>query len=160
MNPYFIGLAALIAFGAGWEGNGWRLDAKYQAEAKTQLTVNAQALAALTAERDVLSGKLTAANDDSLKKLKEAQHETNRLRTATTGDVGLRVAAVCPAPGTPPKATGYASVDSGTGAELAPTARSAYFDLRDGIDRASAQLSACQGELRLRQDIPAPPESP
>ena len=140
MRPYLILGVLLAAFGAGWAGNGWRLDAKYQAEQTAQLRANAKALAALTTERDALSAKL-----------REAQNETTRLRNATPGTVVLRVAAKCPAAGSTAQTASNPGVDTGTGAELAGTSRQAYFNLRDGIDYATGQLTACQGQLRLRQ---------
>jgi len=141
----------LAAFGAGWAGNGWRLDAKYQSEAKAQLKASIKALEVLTDERDALSAKLTAADDAATAKLREAQNETARLRNATPGTIVLRVAAKCPAAGNSAKTASYPGVDTGTGAELAGTARQAYFNLRDAIDYATGQLNACQAELKLRQ---------
>lgn len=102
-------------------------------------------------ERDRLNAKLTAANDKNTQDLRTYQDETNRLRgLLLAGSGGLRIAASCPpTPGT----AGSARVDSGAGAELDPIARHSYFALRDGIDRATAQLAACQEQLKLRTQI-------
>lgn len=147
MNPRLL-LAAgaiLASFACGWMVNGWRMDA----EALEAAEHAAEALRERTAERDALAASLRASNDQHAAKLKGAQDETNRLRDCLrSGTCGLRIGARCPAPETP-AATG---VDSGAGAVLDRAAESAYFALRDGIDRASAQLEACQAELKLRSN--------
>lgn len=99
-------------------------------------------------ERDELAGKLTAANDKHSDDLRTHQNETNRLRgLLLAGSGGLRIAASCPET---PGPAGSTRMDSGAGAELGPTARQSYFALRDGIDRATSQLAACQEQLKLR----------
>jgi len=150
------GLCLVLGFSAGWGVNGWRLDAKYSHEAEARAQAAAKQLATLTADRDAKAAALTVANDRHMKELQGAQNETNRLRDCLrSGTCGLRIAATC-SPAQTPGATAAPSVDSGAGAELAETARRAYFALRDGIDRAGSQLAACQDELRLR----AAPSSP
>lgn len=142
--------AASVAFGSGWAVNGWRLNAKHDREAREVAEVTRVTLAQRTAERDALQARLTASDDAERKKLQEAQDETNRLRDCLrNGTCGLRIAAKCPA--RLPQADPVPSVDTGTGAELDRPAEQAYFALRDGINRASAQLAACQKELTLRQ---------
>lgn len=143
-------ITALLAFGGGYKVADWRLTGQYDAERLTASQRAAEALADLTADRDALAGKLAAANDQHFDDLVKAQNETNRLRDALASRaIGLRIAATCPRLDAAPSAPSP-GVDTGTGAELDPTARQAYFTLRDGIDRASAQLAACQDELRLR----------
>lgn len=140
-------LALIGGFSGGWAANGWRLEAQY-ADAASKVAKEAKdALTAAMTERDELAKKLTETNDAALAELQGAQNETNRLRDCLrAGTCGLRVAAKCPeGSGTP-----GASVDINAGAELAESARQSYFALRDGIDRASAQLSACQSELKWR----------
>lgn len=105
---------------------------------------------ALTDERDALAGQLAAGNDKHLFDLKKAQNENTALR-ARGSLVGLRIAANCPDHRASPQAATDPGVDSRTGAELAADARQDYFALRDGIALASAQLAACQDELKLRQ---------
>lgn len=93
----------------------------------------------------ILAVNLAQANDKNLAQLKASQNETNRLRDCLlTGSCGLRVNAACG----PRLDAASAGVDNGTGAELDATSRRAYFALRDGIDRVTAQLTACQGQLR------------
>ena len=128
--------ALVAAFVAGWTVNGWRGAAK-----ATDAQAHIEAMAA----------RLRASDDLHAAKLQEAQNETNRLRDrVSAGPVRLLVAAKCPADIPLPEAASAPGVDSGTGAELDPAARSAYFALRDGINRAEAKLAACQGELIQR----------
>lgn len=148
-------IAALAAaFGGGWTINGWRLDATYQAEANQRSKAAARQLDAAYTERDAKAAALTTANDRNTTKFREAQHATNTFRDCIAdGTCGLRIAATCPpaANNQDPTAPG---VDNGAGAELAAIARRPYFALRDGIDRASAQLAACQDELKIRSPAP------
>ena len=125
--------ALVAAFVAGWTVNGWRGAAKAM-----DAQVHIEAMAA----------RLRASDDLHAAKLQEAQNETNRLRDrVSAGPVRLLVAAKCP---DVPQAASAPGVDSGTGAELDPAARSAYFALRDGINRAETKLAACQAELTER----------
>ena len=144
------GLVLLAAFLAGAAINGWRIEAKYAGQADDA----AKALKTMQDERDVLSKKLTESNDTHAKALKKAQDETNTLRNGIdSGAYSLRIKAKCPEIHVVPQAPSPTRVDSGAGAELDSDARRAYYTLRSGIDRASAQLAACQGELRLRTEI-------
>lgn len=146
-------VVGVVAFGGGYKVADWRLTGQYTAEKLEANQEAAKALADMTAERDALAGKLSAANDKHTNELRNAQNETNRLRDRlNAGSSGLRIAAICPGPRLDSQAASPARVDTGTGAELDSTARRAYFALRDGIDRASAQLAACQDELRLRTE--------
>jgi len=137
-----LGAPALVvaAFFGGWTVNGWRLDAR-GADAAQAATV---ALQTSVRQREALALKLSQANDAALSELQGAQSETNKLRDCLrAGTCGLRVAAQCP------EATAAsAGLDIGAAAELTPNAGRAYFALRDGIDRASSQLSACQALIR------------
>lgn len=157
MPPDFksLALVALIvgvfAFGGGYKVADWRLTGQYTAEKLEASQAAAKALADMTADRDLLAGKLSAADDKHTNELRNAQNETNRLRDRLANSSnGLRIAATCPESRLDPQAASGAHVDTGTGAELDSTARRAYFALRDGIDRASAQLAACQDQLTLR----------
>jgi len=143
--------ALLFAFGGGYKVADWRLTGQHTAEKLEASQEAATALAAMTADRDDLAEKLAAANDKRLNYLRAAQNETNSLRDRMRdGTIGLRIAGNCPRLDARPENSPGARVDIGGGAELDTTARRAYFALRDGIDRATAQLAACQDELRLR----------
>lgn len=134
-------LIIALAFCTGWLVNGWRMDARTTKQAEA----SARALQVAIKQRDSLSVQLAKTNDDALKKLQGAQNETNHLRDCLrVGNCGLRIAARCPAP---PTAAPGAGVDSGDAAQLTAASGLAYFALRDGIDRATAQLTACQGLL-------------
>lgn len=144
-------LAAALAFGAGWSVNGWRLGQAHEAQARQASEQARETLRLMTESRDRLAADLKASDDIHAAKLQEAQNETNRLRDrVSVGDQRLRVAVRCPAAADVPRAASAPGVDSSAGAELDPTARSAYFALRDGINRAEAKLAACQGELSKR----------
>ena len=146
-------VVGVAAFGGGYKVADWRLTGQYAAEKLEAAKTAAKALADMTDERDKLAGKLSTANDRHTNELRNAQNETTRLRDRlNAGSSGLRIAATCPAARLGTEAASPARVDTGTGAELDSTARRAYFALRDGIDRASAQLAACQDELRLRTE--------
>lgn len=143
-------IVGVAAFSGGYKVADWRIAGKYTAEAldraKRAETARDEAIAAY----EHLAGELAAANNAHAGEMKRAQNETNRLRdNLLAGNVGLRLAGTCPRLGDPQVAPG-ARMDIGTGAELDPIARRAYFALRDGIDRVGAQLAACQTELRLR----------
>lgn len=151
-----VAVALVFAFGWGYKVADWRLTGKYTAEKLEASQAAAFALADMTDARDLIAGKLSASDDLHSADLRKAQSETNRLRD-TLPSGGLRVAATCNSPRLGAQAAGYAVVDSGPRAELDPTARRAYFALRDGIDRASAQLAACQDQLKLRASAITPP---
>ena len=144
-------IAGLLAFAGGYKVADWRLTGQYTAEKLQVAQGAAKALADMTDDRDALAGKLSTANDQHTNELRKAQNETNRLRDRiTNSSSGLRIAATCPGPRLGPQTASSSSVDTGTGAELDPTARQAYFNLRRGIDQVTSQLAACQDELSLR----------
>ena len=144
-------IAGALAFVGGYKVADWRLTAQANEAAAKRSQKALDDLVTMTADRDRLAGLLATANDQHTDELRKAQNETNRLRDRLRdGSIGLRIAGVRPR--LDPQAQGPArpGVDSGTGAELAEPARRAYFSLREGIDRASTQLAACQDELKLR----------
>lgn len=146
-------VVGVAAFSGGYKVADWRLTAQANADALERAQRAEKARDEAIAERDVLAGKLAAANDKHANDLRNAQNETNRLRDRlNAGSIGLRIAGTCPRLAAQAESAPGARVDTGAGAELDSTARRAYFALRDGIDRASAQLAACQDELRLRTD--------
>lgn len=147
---YVKGLVLLAAFVAGAVVNGWRIEAHYAEKEK----VATEALKTAQDERDALSKSLSQSSDKYANELKKAQDETNTLRNGIdSGAYSLRIKAKCPAIPVLPQAPSPTRVDSGAWAELDSDARRAYYTIRSGIDRASAQLAACQGELRLRTEI-------
>lgn len=146
-------VVGVAAFSGGYKVADWRLTAQANAEALERAQRAEKARDEAITERDALAAKLATANDKHANDLRNAQNETNRLRDRlNAGSIGLRIAGTCPRLPSATEAAPGARVDTGTGAELDSTARRAYFALRDGIDRASAQLAACQDELRLRTE--------
>lgn len=151
------GAVALLAAGAAWTAQGWRMDA---ALAKQQSGFD-QAMSAASAEalqrQHELQGKLDAqqerwalAEAKQYKELRNAEVEIERLRAdVDAGRQRLRVRATCPASGTAgvPEAGTASGVDHGATAELDQAARSDYFALRAGIERVTQQLAACQARL-------------
>jgi len=128
--------ALVISFGGGWAANGWRLTSQHQAEKLEQ-----------AAGYEAKVKALSVSNDHHLQNLQDSQNETNRLRDCVhAGTCGLRFNTP-----TAKQSTAGTRMDIEAGAELAGTVGPAYFALREGIDRASTQLEACQDQLRGRQ---------
>ncbi len=146
-------VVGVVAFAGGYKVADWRLTAQANAEALERAQRAEKARDEAIAAYNHLAGELATANDRHTNELRNAQNETTRLRDRlNAGSIGLRIAGTCPRLPSATEAAAGSRVDTGTGAELDSTARRAYFALRDGIDRASAQLAACQDELRLRTD--------
>lgn len=142
-----VGVAAFIG---GYKVADWRLTATANGEALQRANTAMADLVSMTADRDRLAARITASDDTHLHDLKVAQNETNRLRDGLRdGSIGLRLVGGCSGTAET-RGTAGSSVDSGAGEELTETARRSYFALRDGIDYASAQLAACQDQLRFR----------
>jgi len=173
--PYILAALLVVAALVWWnhfissvEAKGYahgydKATAESTAAKLAQAEVNRRAFAKLLSDRDAKAALLTTANDTALKQLGDSRHETARLRDSlASGTVGLRINATCPQsqPRLGPQVTNDPSVDIGTGARLDKVAERSYNALRDGINQAAAQLSACQGELKIRQGIPASPVSP
>lgn len=101
--------------------------------------------------RDDLATALSSIDTRQNAKLKDAENENSRLNSCLRrGTCGLRVAAVCPIPGSvmPTAATG-GGVDSGAGARLDAGAEPAYLAVRSGINRVQTKLAACQQSLSV-----------
>lgn len=141
--------AALIGFGAAWYVQGLRWDSDVAAIRHT-------ADQALVVNVDAVNQQLIAsrAQTEEIRKVfldykTGKENETSALeRDVADGIKRLRVKATC-APAVP--ATGTVPGGSGEGtAELTADARSAYWDLRRGLDRQFAELQLCRSELRKR----------
>lgn len=160
MTATLLRYGAAVAAGALLAGLplSWRHDAAMARLERQQAT-------ALAKQSGDAAKRLQAAQDD-LKQRQAAWAETEtrlygELRNAETENASLRadvdagrrrllVRATCPAsPGAGlSDASTAAGVDHGTAAELDPAARPAYFALRDGIKRVTAQLEVCQSRLK------------
>ena len=173
--PYILAVILVVValvwwnrFISGVEAKGYthgydKATAEATAAKLVQAEVNQKAFAALIADKDAKNALLSASDDKHSKALRTSQNETARLRDSlASGTVGLYVNATCPQsqPRLGPQTTSNSSVDIGTGARLDKVAERSYNALRDGINQATAQLAACQGELKIRQDILASPVSP
>ena len=173
--PYILAVILVVAalvwwnrFISGVEAKGYthgydKATAEATAAKLVQAEVNQKAFAALIADKDAKNALLSASDDKHSKALRTSQNETARLRDSlASGTVGLRINATCTQsiPRLGPQASSVPSVDIGTGARLDKVAERSYNALRDGINQATAQLAACQGELKIRQDILASPVSP
>ena len=144
-------ITGALGLTCGYKVADWRLTGEYTAEKLEAAQASAQVINDMITERDDLSDKLSAANDKHSLELREAQDETNHIRDRLHADrIRLRIAATCQDSSIATKTTSGASVDIRTGAELDATSRQDYFSLRDGINQESAQLAACQDELKLR----------
>jgi len=103
----------------------------------------------LTAERDALAARLSTIDAEATAELRKAQNENANLRNRlAVGSVGLRVKAVCPASGEPPRPAEGGSLDTGTTAVLDPSVGQDYSALRENIISTESKLSACQSSLK------------
>lgn len=88
-------------------------------------------------------------------KLRKAQDEINDLRRRVlSGAVELRVSGTCPDTGVS-EAAGGSRVGDGARPRLTERATEGYLQLREGIERVTRQLTACQdilGELKKSPD--------
>lgn len=149
MNPaYGYAAALLIGFGSAWYVQGLRWDTDVQQR-------DLSTAAAISANVEAVNQHLVESRAQTEQIRQEylayregKEHETDSLmRDVAAGKRRLLVAAKCP---TVP-ATG--AVPGGTGegtAELTADSRSAYFELRRGLDRQFAELQFCRSELRKR----------
>lgn len=122
-------------------------------------------------QRDVATAQAIAANVDAVNQhLVKARDETEQIRTvfiqdkansdaqitALQSDVDakrrqLRISAACTT--VQPTGTSTGGATSGT-AELDPTARQAYFNLRRGLADQYTLLKLCRSELTKRSAAP------
>jgi len=156
---YAVALAvgAIVAGGAAWKAQSWRYSAEISAMKAEQLGGVAEAQ---RQAREILERRVAEVGQINERNAKAEWAAYGGMRNAQVQDDGLRadvdagrqrlhVAATCPAAsGGVPKAGAGARVGDGARAELDPAARSDYFALRAGIQRLTAQLSACQAFQR------------
>lgn len=140
--PFPYRLLAILALAAGLLGFGWVKGATHENgvwEARVAKE-RAQAEEADHHHADAIS----RIDQTASAHMKEKDDEIAGLRVAVaTGAVRLRVAAHCPVQ---PAAAG-AGVDHGPGPELDAGAGQHYLAIRAGIERVTAQLTACQAIL-------------
>jgi prophage endopeptidase len=147
LNRYVLigGACFLMGFGAGGIINGWRLNAKIS-------TMEAQQAEAMTEAHEknaLLSQRLAEADSIHTEQLEAANEKNNALmRDVESGRKRLRVKATCPMPDTAPRTR----MGDAASPELDTAARQDYYALRNGIERVTAQLGACQDILRRERE--------
>lgn len=145
---YGYALALLIGASGAWYVQGLRWDndvADRDMAAATAISANVDAVN----QQLIASRAQTEAIRAAFIEYKAGkENETSALeRAVADGTKRLRVKASCPA--VPADGTIPGGAVSGT-AELTADARSAYWDLRRGLDRQYAELQFCRSELRKR----------
>lgn len=154
MNPHLalIGLAVAIGvfIGGYWKGyadadKSAALDAKQ--EQIDRMGVWLKAANEARANADALAAETAAAADKRMKELEHARNENARLRDdVERSRVRLTINGTCS--GAVPLSRPDTGMGDGGACELDPSARSAYFALRDGIAKQYAQLIAAQDRIR------------
>lgn len=150
-------VGALIAGGAAWKAQSWRYGAEI-AEMKSDQA--ARVADSQRQAREILERRVAEVgqiNEQNAKAewaayggMRNAQVQDDALRAdVDAGRRRLYVAATCsPASSGVPEAGTAARLGNGARPELDAAARSDYFALRAGIQRLTAQLSACQAFQR------------
>lgn len=107
----------------------------------------------LKAELDAKNKQFTEAETKHYEELRHAETQIDQLRAdVDAGRQRLLIKARCPVSSDRlPDADTRTSMDYGDTAELDPALRSDYYALRNGIERITKQLAACQDRLRLNQ---------
>lgn len=142
-------IAALIVFCAGYGFAWYTISGHHAAEISAKEEQNAKALTSAHQKAEWIALWASMEETERYNEMRKVEHANNLLADAVARDTKrLRVAATCPLP---ENAAG-ASVDHGRGPELDAGARPAYFALRNGIGRMTAQLGACQNILRLERE--------
>jgi len=127
-----------------------------EANTRTAETLKSIAVTAANKQRelqdelDTEQAKWAAVEAEQYALLRDAEKQNNQLRAdVDAGRKRLRVNATCPASSDRLPETGSsASVDNGAAPELNREARQDYYSLRDGIERVTKQLLACQSRLK------------
>ncbi|AZV94499.1 lysis protein [Pseudomonas sp. S 311-6] len=136
----------------------WRHDAAIAKLERQQATAmaaqSADAAQRLQAAHEELAARQTEWAETEARlygELRNAENDNESLRAdVDAGRRRLLVRAACPASsvtGLPDTSTA-AGLGHGATDELDPAARPAYFALRSGIERVTAQLEACQARLQ------------
>lgn len=139
-------VSGVLSLGWGWHATHQNLKAEKRDRQLSDAKL-AQLGTVLTAER-AARVKLEAARAAYSNAIEGKQNEVDNLRRdLERGPKRVFVRATCPA--VPGAATDAAGAVAGA-AELDPTARRAYLDLRAGIHRVEALLGFCRKELANR----------
>lgn len=148
-----IGAATLTlsfvgGFKLAWHVRGAAIETLKGVHAQELASINAESarrLQELSNERDEKVKLITRIDLENLKRAQAHAIEISELRAAVAaGTRRLSVRAKCPAATGVPEASGVASLDVPGKAELDPSARQDYLDLRAGILDTEAELAACK----------------
>lgn len=163
-----MGAVLLLAFGAGWIANGWRLGEQLAALGKTHsdtlgeiARAGQQQLRVQIQRREVLEQKLADLDASTHKDLENAQAENERLLGLYSGADAerkrLRIEVrVARADITVSEATGAGSMGNGERLELSERAGSAVWNIRRGVISNQAKLEYLQGYVcEIRPDLAA-----
>jgi len=146
IGPYLI--VGLLAFGAAWKTQGWRYGERIADMKRATAEAEAAASAAAKEQSEETQRRVAVIDAHRTKELTDARTDNDRLRAAVAdGSRRLRIA-IQSQPACPSGPAANSGVDSGASAELAPSARRAYFALRSGLIEQEAKLAACQEILR------------
>ena len=147
-----IGVALVLAFGAGWGAQGWRKDAQLQ-EQRTQHARTLQDIAEkIAAARDAvrkqerqMAAHLAELDKQKMEGINAAKSETNRLRRCiAAGTCGVRLISTAGAASSRGAADAAAPGMDNEAAAIHGDLQQRVLDLRDAIVEDSAALEYLQ----------------
>jgi prophage endopeptidase len=151
-SAYGYALALLIGAGGSWyvESIRWSNDVQKR-DLATATAINAN-VDAVNQQLIASRAQTEAIRQTFIEYKAGKENETSALeRAVADGSKRLRVKASCPTV----RADGTVSGGTVSGtAELDPSVRSDYFELKRGLDRQFAELQFCRSELRKRSAQP------
>lgn len=157
MNKYILMAAACLSFAVGWQVQGWRMGEKLaKSNLETAETLKSIAVTAANKQRDlqdeldIEQAKDAVVEAEQYALLRDAENKTRQLNADVNAlRKRLLVNASCPARSDNMPETGSSTgLDNGIAPELNADARQDYYSLRDGIERVTKQLLACQSRLK------------
>jgi prophage endopeptidase len=167
-RSWLLGCALLVAFAAGWAGNGWRMGEQLavveKAHSDTLGEISRAAARQVSDQLDArvqLEQRLAGLDSTKHKELINAQDENERLRRLYSGADAerkrLRIEARIAANDRVVSDTaGAGSVGNGASVELSERAGSAVWNIRGGMISDRAKLAYLQGYVcEQRPDIEA-----
>ena len=164
---WLLGAALLVAFAAGWAGNGWRMGEQLAVAEKSHLdTLGEISRAAARQVSDQLDArvqleqKLADLDSTKHKELTDAQGENNELRrlysSADAERKRLRIEArVAKADLIVSAASGSSGLGDGASVELSDRAGSSVWNIRGGMISDQKKLEYLQGYVRSLTGRPA-----
>jgi len=156
MNKYILIAAMCLTFIAGWQIQDWRYGERIaKINLATAETLKSIAVTAANKQRelqdelDTEQAKWAAVEAEQYALLRDAEKQNSQLRAdIAAGRKRLLVNASCPASSDRlPETSSSPRVDNGATPELNADARQYYYSLRDGVERVTRQLLACQARI-------------